>query len=113
MCVRDHSYACVYVQGLGTPAASHQNIFDSGGKTDKFSCAPDGVQTSGHGIRWILRPTLKHTYIHTYLIFVYSLTVAHVRYVIDCCKPVWILCTLPPLVHDNEEKKMMVILASV
>ena len=29
MCVRDHSHACVYTRGLGTPTASQHNIFDS------------------------------------------------------------------------------------
>ena len=28
-CVRDHSDACVYTRGVGTPTASQQNIFDS------------------------------------------------------------------------------------
>ena len=28
-CVRDHSHACVYTFGLGTPTASQHNIFDS------------------------------------------------------------------------------------
>ena len=28
LCVRQHSYACVYTQGLGTPTASQHNIFD-------------------------------------------------------------------------------------
>ena len=28
-CQHDHSYACVYTQGLGTPTASQHNIFDS------------------------------------------------------------------------------------
>ena len=30
-CVRDHSYACVYIYtwGLGTPTVSQHNIFDS------------------------------------------------------------------------------------
>ena len=28
-CARDHSYACMYTQGLGTPTASQHNIFDS------------------------------------------------------------------------------------
>ena len=32
--LRDHSYACVYTQGLGTPTASLHNIFYS--KTHKF-----------------------------------------------------------------------------
>ena len=26
MCIRDHSYACVYTQGLGTPTVSQHNI---------------------------------------------------------------------------------------
>ena len=28
-CICDHSYACVYTRGLGTPTMSHNNIFDS------------------------------------------------------------------------------------
>ena len=28
-CVRDHSYACVYTRGLGTPTTRQHNIFDS------------------------------------------------------------------------------------
>ena len=42
-CVHDHSYACVYTQGLGTPTLSQYNIFDSE-KLTHFSCAPDGVR---------------------------------------------------------------------
>ena len=48
-CVHDHSYACVYTRGLGTPTVSQHNIFDSKILTS-FSCAPDGVGTSGHRI---------------------------------------------------------------
>ena len=44
-CIRNNSYACVYTQGLGTPTVSQHNTFDS-----SFSCAPDGVRTSGHEI---------------------------------------------------------------
>ena len=29
MCVCDHSYACIYTRGLGTPTASQHSIFDS------------------------------------------------------------------------------------
>ena len=41
-CVRDHSYACVYTRGLGTPIANQHNAFDSE-KLSQFivSCAPD------------------------------------------------------------------------
>ena len=53
-CVHDHSYVFVYTQGFGTLTASQHNIFDSEKLAD-FSCAPDGVRTSGH---WILSPTL-------------------------------------------------------
>ena len=53
MCIRDHSFACVYTRGLGTPTVS-QHMFVSE-KLAHFSCAPDGVQTSG---LWILSPTL-------------------------------------------------------
>ena len=46
-CVRDHSYACVYTRGLGTPTASQHNIFDSGKTLTNFSCAADarGIRT--------------------------------------------------------------------
>ena len=49
-----HSYACAYTWGLGTPTMSQHTILDSG-KTLSFSCATDGVRTSGHRM---LRPTL-------------------------------------------------------
>ena len=52
MCVCDHSFACVYTQGLGTPAISQHNIFYS---EKTFSHAPDRVGTSG---LWISSPTL-------------------------------------------------------
>ena len=42
ICVRDHSYACVYTLGLGTLTASRHHIFDSE-KLASFSCAPDRV----------------------------------------------------------------------
>ena len=51
-CVRDHYYACVNTRG--TPTASQHNMFHLG-KFAIFSCAPDGVRTSG--VR-ILSPTL-------------------------------------------------------
>ena len=57
ICVRDHSYACVYTQGLSTATSQH-NIFDSE-KFTFFSCAPDGlagIQTSGLWI-WVRRST--------------------------------------------------------
>ena len=28
-CIHDHSYACICTRGLGTPATSQHNIFDS------------------------------------------------------------------------------------
>ena len=52
--VRDHSYACVYTRGLGTPSTSQHNIFDSEKLSN--SCAPDGVRTS---VLWISSPTLN------------------------------------------------------
>ena len=42
-CVRDHSCACVYTQGLCTPTASQHNIFDS--EKTHFSFAADGIRT--------------------------------------------------------------------
>ena len=55
-CVRDHSYACVFTQGLGTPTTSQHNIFDSE-NLSHFSCAPGGagIRTSG---LWISRQML-------------------------------------------------------
>ena len=54
-CVRDHSCACVFTLGLGTPTTSQHNILDSG-KLTIFSCAPpDGVRASG---LWFWSPTL-------------------------------------------------------
>ena len=52
-CLRDHSCACVYTWGLGTPTAS-QHIFDSE-KFTNFSCAPDGIRNI---VLWILSLTL-------------------------------------------------------
>ena len=43
--VRDHSCACVYARGLGTPTASQHTIFDSE-KLTIFPYAPDGIRTS-------------------------------------------------------------------
>ena len=37
-CIHDHSCACVYTWGLGTPAASQHNIFDSE-KLTLFVCS--------------------------------------------------------------------------
>ena len=53
-CVRDHSCACAYTQGLGTPTASQHNICDSE-KLTNFSCTPDGIRTS---VLWVSSPTL-------------------------------------------------------
>ena len=53
-CVRDHSYACIYTWGLGTLTSRHNILVQgggAGGTLTKFSCAPDGVRTSG---LWIL-----------------------------------------------------------
>ena len=55
MCVRYHCYECVYTRELGTPTASQHIIFDSEKLTNYYSCAPDGVLTSGHRF---LSPTL-------------------------------------------------------
>ena len=49
-CVRDHSYACVYARGLGTPTTSPHNIFDSE-KLTNISCAPDGLKSPVFGSR--------------------------------------------------------------
>ena len=40
-CVRDHSYACVYIHtgGLGIPTASQHNIFESEKLTSFFLCS--------------------------------------------------------------------------
>ena len=54
-CIRDHSCACVYTQGLCTPTMSRHNIFHW--KIHMFSCAPDGIRTS---VLWISSPTLSH-----------------------------------------------------
>ena len=45
-CARDHSSACAYTRGLGTPTTSLHNILTRGGKNShNLSCAPDGVRT--------------------------------------------------------------------
>ena len=44
MSIWDHSYACVYTQGLVSPTVSQQNIFHSE-KLTNFSCAPDRFRT--------------------------------------------------------------------
>ena len=54
-CVCDHSYACVYTQGLGTPTASQHNILDLE-KLTNFSCAPDAICTRVTVCHRILRP---------------------------------------------------------
>ena len=55
-CVRDHSCACVYTRGLGTPTTS-QHIFDSE-KLTKFVCTRIyGIRTS---VLCISSPTLYH-----------------------------------------------------
>ena len=53
-CVLDHSGACVYILGLGTPTASQHNIFDSE-KLTNCPCATDGIRTS---VLRISSPTL-------------------------------------------------------
>ena len=45
MCVREHSYACVYTWGLGTSTTSQHNILTW--KHSNFSCAPGKVRTCG------------------------------------------------------------------
>ena len=57
--VRDHSCACVYTRGLGTPATSQHNTFDSE-KLTHFSCAPDRIRTS---VLWILSHPVTPKYI--------------------------------------------------
>ena len=52
--VHDHSFVCVYTQGLGTPTASQRNSFDSE-KIKNISYAPDGIWTS---VLWISSLTL-------------------------------------------------------
>ena len=62
MCVREHSCACVYTQGLGTLTASQHNIFDSE-KLTNFSCAPDGIQTvvlANNTVSYILHDIKQH-----------------------------------------------------
>ena len=56
-CVRDHSYACIFTQVLGTPTASQHNIFDLEKLSQCVYCAPDagGIRTSG---LWISSPML-------------------------------------------------------
>ena len=49
LCMRIH-------MGVGLTDESVQH-FDLE-KLTNFSCAPEGIQTSGHGIHWIWRPTL-------------------------------------------------------
>ena len=45
-CLRDHCYAYLYTRGLGTPTTSQHNILTRK-NSQFFSCAPDGVRTSG------------------------------------------------------------------
>ena len=49
-CIRDHSYACVYTQGLGKPTASQHNKCYSEKRLTTFSSDPDGVRISGLSI---------------------------------------------------------------
>ena len=54
-CVRDHSYACVYIQGVGrTDSESAQHFWL--GKTHMFCLCSGRGSNSGHGIHWILSP---------------------------------------------------------
>ena len=47
-CVRDHCYTCVYTHGgFGHTDSESAQHFDSGKTLTRFSCAPDGVRTSG------------------------------------------------------------------
>ena len=52
-CVRGHSYACVYTQGLGTPPSSQHIVLYS--EQLSFLCPWRGVRTSS---LWISSPTL-------------------------------------------------------
>ena len=54
MCVRDHSCACEYTRGLGTPTASQFTVFHWE-KLTHFSFAPVGIRTF---VLWISSPTL-------------------------------------------------------
>ena len=57
--VRTWSFLCVHLHsGVGhTDSESAQHVW-LGETLTNFSCAPDGVWTSGHRIHWILRLTL-------------------------------------------------------
>ena len=52
--VHTGSFLCmhIYTRGLGTQTASQHAIF-YWEKLTSFSCAPDRIRTSGHGIHWI------------------------------------------------------------
>ena len=76
MCVP--SYACIYTQGWGTLTTSQHNIY-TWKNFEIFSCAPDGISTSGHGIHWILRPTLYQLNHHIPLLFSLTLILTSVR----------------------------------
>ena len=57
MCVRDHSYACVYTQGLGTSTTSEYNIFDWENLSQIFLVLLKGFEP---WCLWILSPMLYH-----------------------------------------------------
>ena len=76
VCVRIHT-------GVGHTDESAQH-FDLE-KLTNFSCASDGIQTSGHGIHWISKPTLYQLSHHVSLH-------AKVTLVIHELKRVYFLC---------------------
>ena len=49
MCVRDHSYGCVYTRGLGPPTASLHNIFDFGKTVKKILALRTGFEPQVFG----------------------------------------------------------------
>ena len=59
LCVRLHT-------GVGHTYKESAQHFNSE-KLTIFSCAPGGIQTSGHGIRWISRPTLYQLSHHVHV----------------------------------------------
>ena len=55
-CIRDHSYACVYTLGLGTPTMNQHNIFDSEKLSLIFLVLLIGFQPRVFG-SWVRRST--------------------------------------------------------
>ena len=72
-CVRDHSYECIYTQGLGTPTDKSAQHFWLGKTLTNFSCAPDRVRTLG---LWISNLTLYHLS-HSVTPCIYAASVPH------------------------------------